>query len=54
MRFEDDYKFYVPIKFYNGYGRFGQLGELTENIGSNFLLVTGTNAMKKMGITLPK
>ncbi len=51
MRFEDDYNFYVPIKFYNGYGRFNQLGELTGNIGSNFLLVTGTDAMKKLGIT---
>lgn len=51
LRFDDAYKFYTPIKLYNGYGRFSQLGELTDTIGNNFLLVTGTQAMKRMGIT---
>lgn len=51
MRFDDDYKFYVPIKFYSGYGRFSQLGKLSEGVGKKFLLVTGKNAMKKMGYT---
>jgi alcohol dehydrogenase class IV len=51
MRFDDDYKFYVPIKFYNGYGRFADLGKLSDGIGKKFLLVTGKSAMKKMGFT---
>ena len=51
MRFDDDYKFYVPIKFYSGYGRFSQLGKLSEDVGKKFLLVTGKSAMKKMGHT---
>ncbi len=51
MRFDDDYKFYVPIKFYSGYGRFSQLGKLSEGVGKKFLLVTGKSAMKKMGYT---
>lgn len=51
MRFDDDYKFYVPIKFYSGYGRFSDLGKLSEKVGEKFLLVTGKSAMKKMGYT---
>ncbi len=51
MRFDDNYKFYVPIKFYSGYGRFADLGKLSDGIGKKFLLVTGKNAMKKMGFT---
>ena len=51
MRFDDDYKFYVPIKFYSGYGRFSDLGRLSDGIGKKFLLVTGKTAMKKMGYT---
>ena len=44
-------KFYVPIKFYSGYGRFSDLGKLSEKVGEKFLLVTGKSAMKKMGHT---
>ena len=51
IRFDDDYRFYVPIKFYSGYGRFSQLGKLSEEVGKKFLLVTGKSAMKKMGFT---
>ena len=49
IRFDDDYRFYVPIKFYSGYGRFSDLGKLSEEIGKKFLLVTGKSAMKKIG-----
>ncbi|MFC2144798.1 iron-containing alcohol dehydrogenase [Actinomycetota bacterium] len=51
MRFDDNYKFYVPIKFYSGYGRFSDLGKLSGEVGRKFLLVTGKSAMKKMGFT---
>lgn len=51
MRFDDDYKFFVPIKFYSGYGRFSDLGKLSDGVGKKFLLVTGKSAMKKMGYT---
>lgn len=51
MRFDDNFKFYVPIKFFSGYGQFSQLGKLSEEVGKKFLLVTGKNAMKKLGFT---
>jgi hypothetical protein len=51
MRFDENYKFYVPMKFYNGAGRFSETGKLCGGIGKKFLLVTGRTAMKKMGYT---
>lgn len=51
MRFDENYKFHVPIKFYSGAGRFSELGKLCSGTGKKFLLVTGKTAMKKMGHT---
>ena len=51
MKFSEKYFFLVPVKFYNGYGYFDQLGSLVENTGTNFLLVTGKYSMKKLGYT---
>lgn len=49
MKFSSKYNFYIPTKFYNGYGCLNKLGELTQNFGKNFLLVTGKTSMKKLG-----
>lgn len=51
MRFDDNYRFFVPIKFFSGYGSFSKLGKLSGEAGSRFLLVTGKSAMKKTGTT---
>lgn len=47
MRFSMEYNFNVPIRFYNGYGRFTQLGEIVQNLGNRFLLVTGKHSKEK-------
>ena len=52
MKFDENYKFFVPIKFYSGAGRFAELGKLCRGIGKKFLLVTGKTSMKKMGLHL--
>ena len=51
MKFEAEYNFHVPVRFYYGYRRFTKLGELLKNMGGRFLLVTGKQSMKKLGFT---
>jgi alcohol dehydrogenase class IV len=51
MKFSNEYNFYMPTKFYNGYGYLNKLGELIKDLGRNFLLVTGKSSMKKLGFT---
>ena len=51
MYFGNDYKFFVPIKFINGIGSFSRLGSLAKPLGSRAMIVTGKNAMKKLGYT---
>jgi alcohol dehydrogenase len=51
MKFASEYNFYNPTKFYNGYGCLNKIGDLTKDLGSNFLLVTGKSSMKKSGFT---
>lgn len=51
MNFQGPYQFFVPIKFINGYGSIERLGELTDGLGNNFMLVTGKTAMKSLGYT---
>lgn len=51
MKFSAEFNFRLPIRFYNGYGRFSQLGNLIKDLGEKYLLVTGKFAMKKLGFT---
>ena len=51
MDFSNPYEFFVPVKFAGGYGSLGRIGELSNNIGENFMLVTGKNAMRSLGYT---
>ena len=51
MNFQGPYQFFVPIKFISGYGSIERLGELTEGLGNNFMLVTGKSSMERLGYT---
>ncbi len=42
---------YMPVKVFFGKGELGKVGNLTRELGSKALLVTGKKSMKKLGVT---